>query len=142
MKTIAVVAIVIVVGIFIGIIATADYGDFVKERELRNLELSYYELQQKIQQCEELSWYSQETCNIELKRFEESHEKMIVRYEGFTGLEVYHMAKDGKNSLIQNNPFWDSYDEQIQNCRETWLGNEEGLNSCITQIHRELDIEN
>ena len=29
MKTIAVVAIVIVVGIFIGIIATADYGDFV-----------------------------------------------------------------------------------------------------------------
>ena len=48
MKTIAVVAIVIVVGIFIGIIATADYGDFVKERELRNLELSYYELQQKI----------------------------------------------------------------------------------------------
>ena len=48
MKTIAVVGIVIVVGIFIGIIATADYGDFVKERELRNLELSYYELQQKI----------------------------------------------------------------------------------------------
>ena len=47
MKTIAVVAIVIVVGVFIGIIATADYGDFVKERELRNLELSYYELQQK-----------------------------------------------------------------------------------------------
>ena len=43
MKTIAVVAIVVVVGIFIGIIATADYGDFVKERELRNLELSYYE---------------------------------------------------------------------------------------------------
>ena len=39
----SVVAIVIVVGIFIGIIATADYGDFVKERELRNLELSYYE---------------------------------------------------------------------------------------------------
>ena len=30
---------------------------------------------------------------------------MIVRYEGFTGLEVYHMAKDGKNSLIQNNEF-------------------------------------
>ena len=26
--------------------------------------------------------------DIELKRFEESHEKMIVRYEGFTGLEV------------------------------------------------------
>ena len=142
MKTIAVVAIVIVVGVFIGIIATADYGDFVKERELRNLELSFYELQQKIQQCEELSGYSQETCNIELKRFEESHEKMIVRYEGFTGLEVYHMAKDGKNSLIQNNQFWDSYEEQIQNCREAWLGNEEGLNSCITQVHRELDIEN
>ena len=142
MKTIAVVAIVIVVGIFIGIIATADYGDFVKERELRNHELSYYELQQKIQQCEELSGYSQETCNIELKRFEESHEKMIVRYEGFTGLEVYHIAKEGKNSLIQNNEFWDSYEEQIQNCREIWLGNEEGLNSCITQVHRELDIEN
>ena len=142
MKTIAVVAIVIVVGIFIGIIATADYGDFVKERELRNLELSFYELQQKIQQCEELSGYSLETCYIELKRFEESHEKMIVRYEGFTGLEVYHMAKDGKNSLIQNNQFWDSYEEQIQNCRETWLGNEEQLNSCITQVHRELDIEN
>ena len=142
MKTIAVVAIVIAVGIFIGIIATADYGDFVKERELRNLELSYYELQQKIQQCEELSGYSQETCNIELKRFEESHEKMIIRYEGFTGLEVYHIAKDGKNSLIQNNQFWDSYEEQIQNCRETWLGNEEGLNSCITQVYRELDIEN
>ena len=70
MKTIAVVAIVIVVGIFIGIIATADYGDFVKERELRNLELSFYELQQKIKQCEELSGYSQETCHIELKRFE------------------------------------------------------------------------
>ena len=87
MKTIAVVAIVIVVGIFIGIIATADYGDFVKERELRNLELSYYELQQKIKQCEELSGYSQETCYIELKRFEESHEKMIVRYEGFTDLK-------------------------------------------------------
>ena len=142
MKTIAVVAIVIVVGIFIGIIATADYGDFVKERELRNLELSYYELQQKIKQCEELSGYSQETCYIELKRFEESHEKMIVRYERFTGLEVYHMAKDGKNSLIQNNEFWDSYEEQIQNCRETWLGNEEGLNSCITQVHVDLDIEN
>ena len=142
MKTIVVVATVIVVGVFIGIIATADYGDFVKERELRNLELSYYELQQKIQQCEELSGYSQETCNIELKRFEESHEKMIVRYEGFTGLEVYHIAKDGKNSLIQTNQFWDSYEEQIQNCRETWLGNEEGLNSCITQVHRELDIEN
>ena len=142
MKTIAVVAIVIVVGIFIGIIATADYGDFVKERELRNLELSYYELQQKIQQCEELSGYSQETCYIELKRFEESHEKMIVRYEGFTGLEVYHMAKEGKNSLIPNNEFWDSYEEQIQNCRETWISNEEGLNSCITQVHRELDIEN
>jgi len=104
-KSIAVVGIVIVVGIFIGIIATADYGDFVKERELRNLELSYYELQQKIQQCEELSGYSQETCYIELKRFEESHEKMIVRYEGFTGLEVYHMAKDGKNSLLQSNDF-------------------------------------
>ena len=58
MKTIAVVAIVIAVGIFIGIIATADYGDFVKERELRNLELSYYELQQKIQQCEELSGFT------------------------------------------------------------------------------------
>ena len=28
MKTIAVVAIVVVVGVFIGIIATADYGDF------------------------------------------------------------------------------------------------------------------
>ena len=83
MKTIAVVAIVIVVGMFIGIIATADYGDFVKERELRNLELSYYELQQKIKQCEELSGYSQETCYIELKRFEESHEKMIVRYDKF-----------------------------------------------------------
>ena len=69
MKTIAVVAMVIVVGIFIGIIATADYGDFVKERELRNLELSFYELQQKIKQCEELSGYSQETCYIELKRF-------------------------------------------------------------------------
>ena len=87
MKTIVVVAMVIVVGIFIGIIATADYGDFVKERELRNLELSFYELQQKIKQCEELSGYSQETCYIELKRFEESHEKMIVRYEGFTGLK-------------------------------------------------------
>ena len=37
MKTIAVVAIVIIVGVFIGIIATADYGDFVKERELRIL---------------------------------------------------------------------------------------------------------
>ena len=96
----------------------------------------------KYKQCEELSGYSQETCYIELKRFEESHEKMIVRYEGFTGLEVYHMAKDGKNSLIQNNQFWDSYEEKIQNCRETWLGNEEGLNSCITQVHRELDIEN
>ena len=142
MQTIVVVAIVITVGIFIGIIATADYGDFVKERELRNLELSYYELQQKIKQCEELSGYSQETCYIELKRFEESHEKMIVRYEGFTGLEVYHMAKDGKNSLIQNNEFWDSYEEQIQNCRETWLGNEEGLNSCIQQVHVDLDIEN
>ncbi len=108
MKSIAVVAIVIVVGIFIGIIATADYGDFVKERELRNLELSYYELQQKIKQCEELSGYSQETCYIELKRFEESHEKMIVRYEGFTGLEVYRMAKDGKITLLQSNDFWDS----------------------------------
>ena len=77
MRTIGVVIAVVAVGIFIGIIATADYGDFVKERELRNLELSFYELQQKIQQCEELSGYSQETCNIELKRFEESHEKMI-----------------------------------------------------------------
>ena len=142
MKTIAVVAMVIVVGIFIGIIATADYGDFVKERELRNLELSYYELKQKIKQCEELSGYSQETCYIELKRFEESHEKMIVRYEGFTGLEVYRMAKDGKNSLLQSNQFWDTYEEQIQNCRETWLGNEEQLNSCITQVHVDLDIEN
>ena len=142
MKTITVVAIVIVVGVFIGIIATADYGDFVKERELRNLELSYYELQQKIKQCEELSGYSQETCYIELKRFEESHEKMIVRYEGFTGLEVYHMAKDGKNSLLQSNEFWDTYEEQLQNCRETWIGNEEQLNSCITQVHVDLDIEN
>ena len=142
MQTIVVVAIVIAVGVFIGIIATADYGDFVKERELRNLELSYYELQQKIKQCEELSGYSQETCYIELKRFEESHEKMIVRYEGFTGLEVYDMAKDGKNSLIQNNEFWDSYEEQIQNCRETWLGKEEGLNLCIQQVHVDLDIEN
>ena len=142
MKSIAVVGTVIVVGIFIGIIATADYGDFVKERELRNLELSYYELQQKIQQCEELSGYSQETCYIELKRFEESHEKMIVRYEGFTGLEVYHMAKDGKNSLLQSNEFWDSYEEKIQNCRETWLGNEDQLNSCIAQVHVDLDIEN
>ena len=44
MKTITVVAIVIVVGVFIGIIATADYGDFVKERELRNLELSSFSL--------------------------------------------------------------------------------------------------
>ena len=142
MQTIVVVAIVIAVGIFIGIIATADYGDFVKERELRNLELSYYELQQKIKQCEELFGYSQETCYIELKRFEESHKKMIQRYEGFTGLEVYRMAKDGKNSLIQNNEFWDSYEEQIQNCRETWLGNEEGLNLCIQQVHVDLDIEN
>ena len=140
MKTIAVVAIVVVVGIFIGIIATADYGDFVKERELRNLELSYYELQQKIKQCEELSGYSQETRYIELKRFEESHEKMIVRYEGFTGLEVYRMAKDGKNSLLQSNDFWDSYEEKIQNCREIWIGNEEQLNSCITQVHVDLDI--
>ena len=129
MKTIAVVAIVVVVGVFIGIIATADYGDFVKERELRNLELSYYELQQKIQQCEELSGYSQDTCKEELKRFEASHEKMIQRYEGFTGLEVYHMAKDGKNSLLQN-------------CREAWIGNEEQLNSCIQQVHVDLDIEN
>ena len=142
MKTITVVAIVIVVGVFIGIIATADYGDFVKERELRNLELSYYELQQKIQQCEKLSGYSQETCYIELKRFEESHEKMIQRYEGFTGLEVYHMAKDGKNSLLQSNEFWDTYEEQLQNCRETWIGNEEQLNSCIQQVHVDLDIEN
>ena len=114
MKTIAVVAMVIVVGIFIGIIATADYGDFVKERELRNLELSFYELQQKIKQCEELSGYSQETCYIELKRFEESHEKMIVRYEGFTGLEVYRMAKDGKNSLLQSNDFWDTYENKFK----------------------------
>ena len=53
MRTIGVVIAVVAVGIFIGIIATADYGDFVKERELRNLELSYYELQQKTQQCEE-----------------------------------------------------------------------------------------
>ncbi|MBC8251105.1 MAG: hypothetical protein H8E89_05915 [Candidatus Nitrosopelagicus sp.] len=52
------------------------------------------------------------------------------------------MAKDGKNSLIQNNEFWDSYEEQIQNCRETWLGNEEGLNLCIQQVHVDLDIEN
>ena len=111
MKTIAIVAIVVVVGVFIGIIATADYGDFVKERELRNLELSYYELQQKIQQCEELSGYSQDTCKEELKRFEASHEKMIQRYEGFTGLEVYHMAKDGKNSLLQSNEFWDTYED-------------------------------
>ncbi len=142
MQTIAVVVIIIVVGVFIGIIATADYGDFVKERELRNLELSYYELQQKISQCEELSGYYQETCNIELKRFEESHEKMIVRYEGFTGLEVYHVAKDGKNSLLQSNEFWDTYEEEIQNCRETWLGNEEQLNFCITKVHADLDIEN
>ena len=142
MKTIVVVAIVITVGIFIGIIATADYGDYVKERELRNLELSSYELQMKRDQCEELSGYSKETCNIELKRFEESHKKMIVRYEGFTGLEVYHMAKDGKNSLLQSNQFWDTYEEQIQNCRETWIGNEEQLNSCITQVHVDLDIEN
>ena len=140
MKSIAVVAIVIVVGIFIGIIATADYGDFVKERELRNLELSYYELQQKIKQCEELSGYSQETCYIELKRFEESHEKMIVRYEGFTGLEVYRMAKDGKNSLLQSNDFWDTYEEKIQNCREIWIGNEEQLISCITLVLVDLDI--
>ena len=96
MKTIAVVAIVIVVGVFIGIIATADYGDFVKERELRNLELSYYEFQQKIKQCEELSGYSQETCYIELKRFEESHEKMIVRYEGFTGSRGLSYGKGWK----------------------------------------------
>ena len=79
---------------------------------------------------------------IELKRFEESHEKMIVRYEGFTGLEVYHMAKDGKNSLLQSNEFWDTYEEQIQNCRETWIGNEKQLNSCIQQVHVDLDIEN
>ena len=63
MRTIGVVIAVVAVGVFIGIIATADYGDFVKERELRNLELSYYELQQKTQQCEELSGYSQDTCN-------------------------------------------------------------------------------
>ena len=44
MKTIAVVAIVSLVGVFVGIIATADYGDFVKERELRNLELSSFSL--------------------------------------------------------------------------------------------------
>jgi hypothetical protein len=142
MRTIVVVIAVVVVGIFIGIIATADYGDFVKERELRNLELSFYELQQKIQQCEELSGYFQETCYIELKRFEESHEKMIQRYEGFSGLEVYHMAKDGKNSLLQSNEFWDTYEEQIQNCRETWIGNEEQFNSCIQQVHVDLDIEN
>ena len=142
MRTIVVVIAVVVVGLFIGIIATADYGDFVKERELRNLELSFYELQQKIQQCEELSGYSQETCNEELKRFEASHEKMIQRYEGFTGLAVYHMAKDGKNSLLQSNEFWDTYEEQLQNCRETWIGNEEQLNSCITQVHVDLDIEN
>ena len=142
MRTIVVIIAVVVVGIFIGIIATADYGDFVKERELRNLELSFYELQQKIQQCEELSGYSQETCYIELKRFEASHEKMIQRYEGFTGLEVYHMAKDGKNSLLQSNEFWDTYEEQLQNCRETWIGNEEQLNSCIQQVHVDLDIEN
>ena len=40
MKTIAVVAIVIVVGVFVGIIATADYGDFVKEREKKIFEIS------------------------------------------------------------------------------------------------------
>ena len=78
----------------------------------------------------------------ELKRFESSHEKMIQRYEGFTGLEVYHMAKDGKNSLLQSNEFWDTYEEQLQNCRETWIGNEEQLNSCIQQVHVDLDIEN
>jgi len=44
--------------------------------------------------------------------------------------------------LITLSQFWNSYVEQIQNCRETWLGNEEGLNSCITQVQRELDIEN
>jgi len=44
MKTIVVVAIVSLVGVFVGIIATADYGDFVKERELRNLELSSFSL--------------------------------------------------------------------------------------------------
>ena len=70
MRTIGVVIAVVAVGIFIGIIATADYGDFVKERELRNLELSYYELQQKIKQCEDLSGYSQDTCKEELKRME------------------------------------------------------------------------
>ncbi len=96
MRTIGVVIAVIAVGIFIGIIATADYGDFVKERELRNLELSYYELQQKIQQCEELSGYSQDTCKEELKRFEASHEKMIQRYEGFTGLGSLSHGKGWK----------------------------------------------
>jgi len=121
MRTIGVVIAVVAVGIFIGIIATADYGDFVKERELRNLELSYYELQQKIKQCEELSGYSQDTCKEELKRFEASHEKMIQRYEGFTGLEVYQMAKDGKNSLLQSDEFWNTYEQQLQNCRETWI---------------------
>ena len=142
MRTIGVIAIVVAVGIFIGIIATADYGDFVKERELRNLELSYYELQQKIKQCEELSGYSQDTCNEELKRFEASHEKMIKRYEGFTGLEVYQIAKDGKNSLLQSDEFWNTYEEKIQNCRENSLGNEEKLNSCIQQVHVDLDIDN
>ena len=142
MRTIGVIAIVVAVGIFIGIIATADYGDFVIERELRNLELSYYELQQKIKQCEELSGYSQDTCNEELKRFEASHEKMIQRYEGFTGLEVYLIAKDGKNSLLQSDEFWNTYEEKIQNCRENSLGNEEKLNSCIQQVHVDLDIDN
>ena len=35
-----------------------------------------------------------------------------------------------------------TYEQQLQNCRETWIGNEEQLNSCIQQVHVDLDIEN
>ena len=67
---------------------------------------------------------------------------MIQRYEGFTGLEVYQIAKDSKNSLLQSDEFWNTYEEKIQNCRENSLGNEEKLNSCIQQVHVDLDIDN
>ena len=61
---------------------------------------------------------------------------------GLRDLKFIIWQRMEKISLLQSNEFWDTYEEQIQNCRETWLGNEEELNSCIAQVHVDLDIEN
>ena len=97
MKTIVVVAIVSLVGVFVGIIATADYGDFVKERELRNLELSSFSL------TIFMSIITFTILDKIILFFIYVHSyanKLVLR--GITKLDMYLWRKTGRDTVVTN----------------------------------------